>query len=64
MYPSYTTIYHHIPSYDGIRRYIMMSGYQGVRIPDVPVVKSLAALGACRPGAGRRVGDHRKTLGC
>ncbi len=32
MYPSYTSIYHAIPSYDGISRY--MSGYQGVRIPD------------------------------
>jgi hypothetical protein len=33
MYPSYTFIYHSIPSYDGICEY--MSGYQGVRIPDV-----------------------------
>ena len=33
MYPSYTSIYHSIPSYDGICEY--MSGYQGVRIPDV-----------------------------
>ncbi len=33
MYPSYTSIYHAIPSYDGICEY--MSGYQGVRIPDV-----------------------------
>ncbi len=33
MYPSYTFIYHSIPSYDGIGEY--MSGYQGVRIPDV-----------------------------
>ena len=32
MYPSYTFIYHSIPSYDGICEY--MSGYQGVRIPD------------------------------
>jgi hypothetical protein len=32
MYQSYTSIYHAIPSYDGISRY--MSGYQGVRIPD------------------------------
>ncbi len=34
LYPSYTSIYHAIPSswYDGISRY--MSGYQGVRIPD------------------------------
>jgi hypothetical protein len=32
MYPSYTSIYHAIPSYDGICEY--MSGYQGVRIPD------------------------------
>jgi hypothetical protein len=32
MYPSYTSIYHAMPSYDGISRY--MSGYQGVRIPD------------------------------
>jgi hypothetical protein len=31
-YPSYTSIYHAIPSYDGICEY--MSGYQGVRIPD------------------------------
>ena len=32
MYPSYTLIYHSIPSYDGIWRY--MSGYQVGRIPD------------------------------
>jgi hypothetical protein len=32
VYPSYTFIYQHIPSYDGISRY--MSGFQGVRIPD------------------------------
>jgi hypothetical protein len=36
MYPSYTSIYHAIPSYDGISRY--MSGYQGVRIPDVSLI--------------------------
>ncbi len=32
MYPSYTSIYQHVQSYDCIWRY--MSGYQGVRIPD------------------------------
>ncbi len=32
MYPSYTTIYQNMPSYDGICEY--MSGYRGVRITD------------------------------
>ncbi len=38
MYPSYTSTYQDIPSYDGIWRY--MSGYQGVRIPDGSKVPS------------------------
>jgi hypothetical protein len=40
IYPSYTSIYQHIPSYAGILRY--MSGYQGVRIPDDPISGHLA----------------------
>jgi hypothetical protein len=41
MYPSYTFIYHSIPSYDGIYEY--MSGYQvgripGARIPDASIL--------------------------
>ncbi len=47
MYPSYTSIYHAIPSYDGISRY--MSGYQGVRIPDA-VTQTVPSHGDGRAG--------------
>ena len=50
MYPSYTFIYHSIPSYDGICEY--MSGYQGVRIPDAILVRLFACHG---PGAAHDV---------
>ncbi len=39
MYPSYTSIYQHIPSCDGISRY--MSGYQGVRNPNAHILQHL-----------------------
>ncbi len=50
MYPSYTSIYHAIPSYDGICEY--MSGYQGVRIPDEGPRDSNPLLAQPWPGPG------------
>jgi hypothetical protein len=58
MYPSYTSIYHAIQSYDGICEY--MSGYQGVRIPDSDAGRRrLGRPTRIRPSArGGQAGGH------
>jgi hypothetical protein len=71
MYPSYTFIYLYIPSYDGICR--DMSGYQGVRIPDVEILSQSPACHCqdpAEPGptlhglslVGQRLGLDRVSL--